>query len=139
MKKHILIHGNHDYLKTTFISKLLKGKNYERINSKNPTTLKDSFSLCIEAEGKDILYYQGVDTLVDPCDFMPIIGACYEHKVGPNLKFSMPTLIIEYSGRVSIPKEQTFLRRFHIINVDAISYFEIMDFLTNGLKTVTEG
>ncbi|MEN5130490.1 hypothetical protein [Elizabethkingia anophelis] len=138
MKKHILIHGNHDYLKTTFICKLLKGKTYERINSKDPTTLKGSFSLCMEAEGKDILYYQNVDTLVDPCDFMPIIGACYEHKTDNNIKFSMPSLIVEYSGRISIPKEQTFLRRFHIINVDTMSYFEVINFLNNGLRTTAE-
>ncbi|HFK5518856.1 TPA: hypothetical protein ACG0AP_001249 [Elizabethkingia anophelis] len=138
MKKHILIHGNHEYLKALFIHRLIKGKTIEKINCEDSNIFESSFLINKHSEGKEILFFQNVNTVVNPNDFVPMTGACYEHKTDNNLKLSTPILIVGYSGRVTIPEEQSFLRRFHIINVDTLSFFEIKDFLDNGLRINTE-
>ena len=138
MKKHILIHGNNYYFKITFISNILKGKNYERIKCDNNNIPGVNSPFNIEVGDKEILYYQNVNILQNHRDFIALAGACCQNTSDNKLKTLIPRLIIEYSGCIEIPKEQSFLRRFHIINVDTMSYFEIMDFITNGLKDEPE-
>lgn len=138
MKKHILIHGNHDYLKTTFISNILKGKTYERINEESNKIPGVDTPFNSDVRDKEILYFQNVNILQNPRDFVALTGICYETTSDNKLIPLTPMLIIEYSGCIEIPEEQYFLRRFHIINVDTMSYFEVINFLNNGLRTTAE-
>ncbi|MDV4025272.1 hypothetical protein CMT52_13115 [Elizabethkingia anophelis] len=139
MKRHILIHGDHVYLRLLFVHNLLKNKKFERINGKDPNTLDGSFRMKVQAERKEILCFQNVNVSIDPRDFIALTGICYEHKTDNNLELATPTLIIEYSGKISVPEGQTFLRRFYTINVDTLRDSEVIDFLANGLRTAKEG
>lgn len=129
MKKHLLIHGDPRSGKSLLIKNLLNSITVFKINCKDPFILSTNFFWSYGSEEKQVLHFEDINKSTDPREFIFYTGFIPVDTQGHEVFAINPRLIIEYSNEIEIPKEHSFIRRFHVVNTNTISYREIISLI----------
>ncbi|MBG0515338.1 hypothetical protein I4P13_16350 [Elizabethkingia meningoseptica] len=139
MKKHLLIHGDPLSGKTFIVKGLLEAMTFRRVDCRRSDILSENFLWTYGQVEQDVLYFDDVNTHIDPRDFIPYTESIKVDRQGYETFYIKPALIIEYSNEIEIPEEHSFIRRFHVINTNTITYKELIATIVSWNKSVLNG
>ncbi len=123
--------------KSLFIRNLLVSTKYYEINCRNPKVFEDTFHWQMSSKDKDteVLWFHDINKKADMCFFISLTGLI---RVNPKIEkvfYINPRLVLEFSEEIkNFPKDASFIRRFHIINTNTITYRDLVSFLIKWNK-----